>query len=643
MTERRRTNAIMGRAHPGERMDTVRGEWRMMLPFVFVLAAIALLLLVPMYVTRTVNETRLRMTAFNSAQRLLLQVQSGFAHASAIVRTYMVAPDSTLRTEFAQFMRVEQQNFAALDSLADLLDDDSFRLAVAELRSRAVHRRSAQHAVFADSMSGAEYLRIHGGAIRGNALRRETATMTAALERDRRAARADIARTERRGMVAMTALALLAAASAIIVLRVAQRFRQRAVQERALREAALMLTEVYRLDDLLSRIAAAAAEVDGADASYVERTGDRAADVEIAAAAGSIIARRGAALAYERSMTRVAEDRGGVALIGNVARDAPEILEVAPGCEHCGAMVVLLRTDGDVHGALVLLHERPSRLWAPPHLRQSRIFAALASLAVRNAMMLRTAELREGKLRSVMDSRDRLIRGFSHDVKNPLGAADGHAALLEAGTVTEPAQRHEGLQRIRRGIRTALGLIDDMLELARAESGQLEIHSSPVDVRHVISNLVKDFHATADQAGHRLEAALPPDLPSLVTDRHRVRQILGNLVTNAVKYVPAGGNISISAAVRRGRRGRDPGQWITISVSDDGPGIPSEQQQLLFREFSRLSVPGPSGTGLGLAISANIARRLGGELVVDSVQGRGSIFTLWLPLATSQPVNGATS
>ena len=620
------------------REDQLRGAWRMMLPFIFVLAAIGVLLLVPMYVVRNIDPTRARIGTLDAARRTLLQVDAGFSQAAALVKAYIVAPDSSLHAQFAEIVRNNDRSLALLDSMATELRHDSLRAGSLWLRDRIVHRRRAQSQVLRGEMSGADYLQLRADTlITGEEVRRQTSAMSADLERELQRARMSIARMERFGLAAMVLLALLGTASAVIVLRVAQRFRERAKQEQALRDAALMITQAHGLDDVLGRIAAAAAEVDGADAAYVERLGERGEHVEIAACAGITTAATGARIPIEDSMTHAAEAGGGYVIVEAIEREAPAILDVASRCRNCGAIAILLLTDDQVHGALVLLHDRPRRRQLHASVRQSRIFAALASLALRNAVMLRTAQLREEELRDVMTSRDRLIRGFSHDVKNPLGAADGHAALLEENLVTDPAKRNESVRRIRRGIRAALQLIEDVLELARAESGEMHIHRAAVDVRSLLRDLRQDFGPAAERSGHRLEVSAAEHVPSITTDRVRVRQVLGNLLTNAIKHVPDGGTITVSAALRHGRRGRDPRGWLTIAVADDGPGIPAGDQERLFREFSRLNTSGASGAGLGLAISANIARRLGGELSVESQPGSGSTFTLWLPLDAPAP------
>ena len=242
------------------------------------------------------------------------------------------------------------------------------------------------------------------------------------------------------------------------------------------------------------------------------------------------------------------------------------------------------------------------------------------------------AEARRQEVDRVTESRTRLIRGFTHDVKNPLGAADGFLALLEDGAMGAlTPKQSESVQRIRRSVNAALGLIGHLLDLARIEAGQLEIHREEVDVRATAREVSEDFRAAAESKGLAFVLEDAPSEPlTLHSDRARVRQILSNLVSNAVKYTPHGGSVHIRVEPRHKPDARD-ADWVAIDVADTGPGVSPEQQKTLFDEFSRFDAAGVQGSGIGLAISERIARALDAALTVKSSVGDGSTFTLWLP------------
>ncbi len=243
------------------------------------------------------------------------------------------------------------------------------------------------------------------------------------------------------------------------------------------------------------------------------------------------------------------------------------------------------------------------------------------------------AERRREELERVVDSRARLMRGFSHDVKNPLGAADAYLQLLQKGT-TDPltARQLDRVVRVRRSIRASLDLIDDLLELERADAGELEVKRAPTYLRQVMWDAAEEYRAQAEEAGLALTVEVLDDLPEIRSDDRRIRQVVGNLISNAVKYTSAG-HVTVTVAVRKDEDAPSPGEWIAVDVSDSGPGISEEQQRMLFQEFRRLdSAGGKHGAGLGLAISKRIAQALGGDITVESERGEGSTFTLWLPI-----------
>src|SRR5690606_17148208 len=141
----------------------------------------------------------------------------------------------------------------------------------------------------------------------------------------------------------------------------------------------------------------------------------------------------------------------------------------------------------------------------------------------------------------------------------------------------------------------------------------------------------EQYRAQAETKGLSLEIDMPADLPRIISDSARIRQIASNLLSNAVKFTERGG-VTVRVESREDAPVPVPGRCIGIHVQDTGPGIPEDQQRLLFHEFTRLTTDRDKrGAGIGLAISRRIARALGGEITVESEVGRGSTFTLWLP------------
>jgi len=176
-----------------------------------------------------------------------------------------------------------------------------------------------------------------------------------------------------------------------------------------------------------------------------------------------------------------------------------------------------------------------------------------------------------------------------------------------------------------------MALIEDLLELARAEAGQLTVKLDRVVLRDVVREAVEEHRAAAEAAGLTLVHADDESETILVTDPARVTQVLGNLLSNAIKYTPEGGRVEVVTDMLA-RRDGDDGARLAIHVSDDGPGIPADKYEEVFGEFTRLDSSDKPGAGLGLSIARRVARLLGGDVTVSGGRTGGARFTLWLPL-----------
>lgn len=231
-------------------------------------------------------------------------------------------------------------------------------------------------------------------------------------------------------------------------------------------------------------------------------------------------------------------------------------------------------------------------------------------------------------LAAAADAREALLRGVSHDVKNPLGAALGYAQLLEDGVLgpVTGAQRDVAV-RLRRLMQLALGTVTDLLDLSRAEGGTLPVTPAPADLAGVVRELVADYEAAARAAALALVLDGADAPCPVTTDAARVRQVLGNVMSNALKYTPSGGAVHVRLTAQHGT--------AHVAVHDSGPGIPPAHRERVFDEFFR--VPGSeqvaTGTGVGLAIARHVARRLGGDLTLADDTPSGACFILTLPLA----------
>jgi len=252
--------------------------------------------------------------------------------------------------------------------------------------------------------------------------------------------------------------------------------------------------------------------------------------------------------------------------------------------------------------------------------RERALGRALARAVSEEARLRAESERRREELERITETKNGLIRGFTHDVKNPIGAADGYLQLLAEGLLGPLGEKQRtGIERAHRSLTSALELIGDLLELSRAEAAQFHVDE-------IVRDIVEEYRAQAEAKGLAISVDCRDGIPAIRSDPARVRQVLGNLVSNAVKYTAAG---SVAIRVSTGDDGSVPS--LRIEVADTGPGIPAEQQHLLFREFVRLDPTAGPGAGVGLAISARIVAALGGSIEVESAVGRGSTFALRLP------------
>ncbi len=408
--------------------------------------------------------------------------------------------------------------------------------------------------------------------------------------------------------------------------------RRRAQREAALRAAAEALAGAFSTDEVTQRIAHAALEAMPGYGAFVEQisvqSGQVSTEVSVRAAAGLNVPPLDATCPLAGSYTELVTTSGKPLLIADFGH--PEQVPTICTMPHAdgSAVVVPLGNSRAPVGALFVVSSARGGFRAGD-LTRVGIFGHIASLAYERVRLLDEAHEGRRMLERVAESRSRLIRGFSHDVRNAVGAADGFAELLNLGVYGELAVApRASIDRMRRSLRGALGLINDLQELGRAETSNVPLSWEPVNLGELVRTLVEEYHATAQARGLSLTVEVERDVPVIETDRARVRQIASNLLSNALKYTVHG-----SVLVRAGRQVtlNQEGDWMLLEFTDTGAGIPADKQDYIFEEFSRLGGEETPGAGLGLAISQLLAQALGGLISVDSALGHGSTFTLRLP------------
>ena len=293
-----------------------------------------------------------------------------------------------------------------------------------------------------------------------------------------------------------------------------------------------------------------------------------------------------------------------------------------------GLLVVPLVVRELVLGAITFMTKEGDRPFSPNEVTLASDLADVCALALDNASLYRQAQLLRDAADAANRAKSTFLGNMSHELRTPLNAIGGYVTLLEMGLrgpVT--AEQRIDLGRIQHNQAHLLALISEVLTFVRSESGRLEYRFGNVSVAAAMEEVADMLHGAADERHVALVYSTGGSGDTVFADPDRVRQILLNLLTNALKYASGpGGRITLGSTTTS--------DAVAMYVADDGPGIPPERLAAIFDPFVQL----PSGLsdrrggiGLGLAISRDLARAMHGDLTVESTVGAGSRFILKLP------------
>lgn len=254
-----------------------------------------------------------------------------------------------------------------------------------------------------------------------------------------------------------------------------------------------------------------------------------------------------------------------------------------------------------------------------------------------NTMAVRLAASREEERRLVATRRD-LVANVSHDLRSPITAIRGFIEPLLDGTVSDEPMRRRYLETARAETEALGVLVTDLVELTRLEAGLGSLKLSEVDVGQLMAEAGARYAMRSEETGITLKVSASGELPPLVADEGRVTRAVANLLDNAFKFTPRGGEIRLSAAAAE-EAGGGLGPAIVIAVADNGPGISPEDLPRVWERFykaDRSRSRQTDGSGLGLAIVKEMAEAHGGRVEVESETGRGSEFRVYLPLRAAR-------
>jgi signal transduction histidine kinase len=323
--------------------------------------------------------------------------------------------------------------------------------------------------------------------------------------------------------------------------------------------------------------------------------------------------------------------RGETVLIENLAH-YPEGRSIDPSVQSAllevglrSVLSVPLRARGRILGALTL---GSSLRAASGYTREELVFAQ--ELARHTSIALDNIQLYRGAQEAAR-LRDDVLAITSHDLRGPLNviAISVRSLLRRMSLVDEGSAEYRQLRAIERATEQMRRLVTDLLDVAQIDAGKLAIDPVPIPPRELVDEAVDLYRPQAQARGLSLSAHVTSDVPVVRADRERIQQVLGNLIGNAIKFTPAGGQITVSAAQRD--------SLVWFAVEDTGLGIPDGDRRAIFERFRRSNNGGRRhGVGLGLAIVRGIVESHGGTVSVESEQGRGSTFLFSLLPATER-------
>jgi signal transduction histidine kinase len=280
-------------------------------------------------------------------------------------------------------------------------------------------------------------------------------------------------------------------------------------------------------------------------------------------------------------------------------------------------LFVPLIARGETIGVMSVVSSQPGRHYGPGDVRLAEEIARRAALALDNVHLYQTA-------REAIAARDEVLGVVAHDLRNPLSAIELGARLIQHGlTDGTPADLERPVEAILRGADRANRLIEDLLDIRRAQAGRLELRRGDISPAALLFDVVETHRPLFAARDVVLELDRLSALPAISADRDRLLQVLDNLLGNALKFTPQGGRVTAG--------GRDDGSAVVFWVADTGPGLPADEVSHLFDRFWQAGEDDRRGLGIGLAIARQVVEAHGGEIWATSESGHGTIVSFAIP------------
>ena len=409
----------------------------------------------------------------------------------------------------------------------------------------------------------------------------------------------------------------------------------RSVEElRALGDVGQAVSSTLDLETVLTTIVSRADELSGTDGGAIYEYDEASEELYLRATRG-----------FDEALTRLRLGEGatGRAVASREPVQIPDVLqdeayrgrlrEFSMRSGFRAALAVPLLREDRILGALTVVRKSPGA-FPPAAIELLKTFASQSALAIQNARLFRELEDKRRELEVANRHKSEFLANMSHELRTPLNSVIGFSdVLLERmfGEVNE--KQADYLEDIRSSGEHLLSLINDILDLSKIEAGRMELALSTFDPGVTLENTVTLVRERAARNGVELDLEVDDRLTAWTADERKFKQIVLNLVSNAVKFTPQGGKVTVRASCNDG--------GMEVAVTDTGIGIAPEDQALVFEEFRQVGADYTTkveGTGLGLALTRKLVELHGGRIWLESEMGKGSTFTFTLPLQYEEAV-----
>ena len=406
----------------------------------------------------------------------------------------------------------------------------------------------------------------------------------------------------------------------------------RSVEElRALGETSQAVNSTLDLEMVLNTIVTKAAQLSGTEAGAIYVFDDNQREFRLRATVGM---EPGLITALGDAHIRLDDQNIGLVLanrepvqvadLGEAARSPVDDIVLRSG--YRARLAAPLFSGDDIVGLLVVRRRTPGAFLANT-VDLMKTFAAQSALAIQNARLFREIDDKGRELELASRHKSQFLANMSHELRTPLNAILGYTELILDNIYGEaPEKMRAVLERVQTNGKHLLGLINDVLDLSKIEAGQLTLSLNDYSLAELVQGVYVAVEPLASRKNLALTTKVEKGLPAGRGDERRLAQVLLNLVGNAIKFTDKG-EVAIEASAANGA--------FNVAVRDSGPGIAADDQVKIFEEFQQVdntSTRQKGGTGLGLAISKRIVELHGGRIQVDSELGKGSTFTIRLPV-----------